>query len=204
MEGGGALHTTEAVFLLSHPTAPGLILGIPENLFWCCWDLSTALVRGKWTVAWEWWLYPSRTGYWQARTAKKITFKNCVPWHLRSTFPRSTLIYFLQVLSESEKSPKSEKGGVRKKTGRQEKFCFCVSKTCFKWFRCLRCKTHARRRQRFRTLNKSVDDVAVVVVVVDVVPYVAVVVAFVVDVIVVVVVLLLLLLLLLLFFLLLP
>ena len=92
---------------------------------------------------------------------------------------------------------------VRKKTGRQEKFCFCVSKTCFKWFRCLRCKTH-RRRLRFRALNKSVDDIAVVVVVVDVVPSVAVVVAFVVDVIVVVVVLLLLLLLLLLFFLLLP
>ena len=62
----------------------------------------------------------------------------------------------------------------RKKTGRQEKFCFCVSKTCFKWFRCLRCKTH-RRRLRFRALNKSVDDVAVVVVVVDVVSFVAVV-----------------------------
>ena len=79
-------------------------------------------------MAWEWWLYPSRTGYWQARTAKKITFKNCVPWHLRSTFPRSTLIYFLQVLSESEKGPKCEKGRVRKKLVVRKSFAFVFQK----------------------------------------------------------------------------
>ena len=35
--------------LASHPAASGLILGVPENLFHCCQDLSTALLVGKWT-----------------------------------------------------------------------------------------------------------------------------------------------------------
>ena len=41
----GGLETGErkGSILASHSAAPGLILSVPRNLFWCCWDLLTAL-----------------------------------------------------------------------------------------------------------------------------------------------------------------
>ena len=57
--GGPALQ--RGSIFASHPAAPGLILGIPKKLFQCCWELSTALVGGKWTEAWKCWLNPSST-----------------------------------------------------------------------------------------------------------------------------------------------
>ena len=38
--------------LASQPSAPGSILGVPENLFCCCWDSLTVLVRWGSTEAW--------------------------------------------------------------------------------------------------------------------------------------------------------
>ena len=46
--------------LASHPAAQGQFPAFPKiyhrKNFWCCWGWLTALVRGKWTVAWKCWL----------------------------------------------------------------------------------------------------------------------------------------------------
>ena len=47
---GEGLHSTEVAILLL-TLRPGVRL----SRFRCCWDLSTALVRGKWTEAWKCW-----------------------------------------------------------------------------------------------------------------------------------------------------
>ena len=57
--------------LAAHPGAPDLILGIPQNLFWSCWDSLTMLVRGKWTEAWKFWSSLSSTGKCKASTTKQ-------------------------------------------------------------------------------------------------------------------------------------
>ena len=47
---GDGLHSTEVAILLL-TLRPGVRL----SRFRCCWDLSTSLVRGKWTEAWKCW-----------------------------------------------------------------------------------------------------------------------------------------------------
>ena len=57
------LHGTEVVAFLLLTLQPWIwFSAFPKNWFWCCWDLSTALVTGKWTEAWKCWSNPSGIG----------------------------------------------------------------------------------------------------------------------------------------------
>ena len=57
VKGGASWH--KGSVRASHAAALGLNLSITEKVFWCCWGLSMALVRGQWTEAWKFWSNPS-------------------------------------------------------------------------------------------------------------------------------------------------
>ena len=56
------LHGTEVAFLLLTQRPWIRFLAFSKNLSRCCWDLSTGLVIGKWSEAWQCWANPSSTG----------------------------------------------------------------------------------------------------------------------------------------------
>ena len=55
----------------------GSIPSIPEFFFrrkncWCCWGLSMALLRGKWTVAWKWFMKPIMASYYNYKKLPRV------------------------------------------------------------------------------------------------------------------------------------
>ena len=59
-------------YLLPDPAAPAFPKTFPGKKLWKLLRLINGTLGEKWTVAWSYWLNPSSTGQWEARTMESL------------------------------------------------------------------------------------------------------------------------------------